>query len=83
MEIKTGSDHVEAWNILAGPRVALDASWPALKPCRFCGHGTGVLTGPKGPHADGVRCEKCYRHIGWLPPAYHGEDADVLDLFED
>ncbi|WP_157057547.1 hypothetical protein [Loktanella sp. 3ANDIMAR09] len=83
MEIKTGSADVEAWNILEGPRVTLDASWPALKPCRFCNHTTGVLTGPKGPHADGVRCEKCYRHIGWLPPAYHGDSASDMSLIED
>lgn len=81
MEIKTGSNEQE-WNVLAGTRVTLDASWPALKPCRFCGHHTGVLTGPKGPHAEGVRCEACYRHIGWLPPAYNGDDLDDFDVIE-
>ena len=51
----------------AGPRIDLDRSAPALKPCRFCGSAVGVLTGPKGPHRDGVRCAECDRHLGWLP----------------
>jgi len=74
MEIKTGSLFDDRGNTIAGKRVALDASFPALKPCRFCGHLTGVLTGPSGPHSEGVRCEACFRHIGWLPPSYNGSD---------
>lgn len=53
---------------LDGARVALDGSKPALRPCRYCGGVVGVLTGPKGPHHDGVRCSSCLRHLGWLPP---------------
>lgn len=80
MEIKTGSGSQENWNVLTGKRVALDSSFPALKPCRFCAHTVGVLTGPNGPHTDGVRCEACYRHIGWLPPAYDlADDFDVIE----
>lgn len=80
MEIKTGSFSDENRNVLAGRRVALDSSFPALKPCRFCKHETGVLTGPSGPHVEGVRCEACYRHIGWLPPAYDlGADFSVFE----
>lgn len=52
----------------AGTHVRLDGSKPALRPCRYCGSTSGVLTGPKGPHHDGVRCDKCGRHLGWLPP---------------
>lgn len=82
MFIKTGSEVEDSWNVLSGPRVTLDASFPALKVCRFCGHETGVLTGPKGPHKEGVRCEACYRHLGWLPPSYGGDDQDDFDLIE-
>lgn len=53
---------------LDGKLVALDGSKPALRPCRYCGSTRGVLTGPKGPHYDGVRCAACLRHLGWLPP---------------
>lgn len=53
---------------LPGARVALDGSKPALRPCRYCESVVGVLTGPKGPHHDGVRCASCLRHLGWLPP---------------
>lgn len=55
-------------SLLSGTQVALDGSKPALRPCRYCGHQFGVLTGPKGPHHDGVRCGQCARHLGWLPP---------------
>ena len=82
MTIKTGNND-DDWNILAGKRIPLDRSFPALKPCRFCAHETGVLTGPKGPHTDGVRCEKCYRHLGWLPPAFGCADLrDDFDVIE-
>lgn len=59
-------------------RVELDGSLPALRPCRFCGSSDGVLEPGKGPHGKGVRCERCLRHIGWLPKA----DADEDALFE-
>jgi hypothetical protein len=62
---------------LEGPRVALDSSKPALRTCRYCGHDTGVNEGPKGPHGDGIRCEACWRHLGWLPKA-----ATAIDLIE-
>lgn len=64
MNIKTGLLREER------KRVNLDSSFPALRPCRFCGHKTGVLTGPTDLHAEGVRCEKCHRHIGWLPASF-------------
>lgn len=47
--------------------VLLDGETPETQPCRFCGHDTGYLTGPVGPHADGMRCERCDRHLRWLP----------------
>ncbi len=53
---------------LTGVRVDLDGSKPALRQCRFCGGLHGVLTGPKGPHHDGVRCDTCLKFLGWLPP---------------
>jgi hypothetical protein len=59
--------------------VCLDGSKPALRPCRYCGSVSGVLTGPKGPHYDGVQCEECHRHLGWLPPP----KSDDPPLFED
>jgi hypothetical protein len=83
MFIKTGIfEDGDPCGLLTGQRVALDSSFPALKICRFCKHETGVLTGPSGPHRDGVRCEKCYRHLGWLPPSYHGETSDDFDVVE-
>jgi hypothetical protein len=72
--VDTGND---AQGLLAGPRVDLDGSKPALRPCRFCSGLVGVLTGPTGPHHDGVRCEACTRHLGWLPPP-----RDDLDMIE-
>lgn len=52
--------------------VALDGSKPALRPCRYCGGVSGILTGQVGPHHDGVRCANCHRHLGWLPPPSGG-----------
>lgn len=69
MQIDTGIlDDGDPCGMLVGERIALDSTLPALRPCRWCGHERGVKTGPKGPHHDGVRCEKCHSHIGWLPP---------------
>ena len=75
MLFDTGEDQCP----LAGERVALDGSLPALRPCRWCGHNEGVKTGPKGPHHDGVRCANCLRHLGWLPPP----DCESGSLIED
>lgn len=83
MIIKTGIyEDGDPCGLLAGPRVGLDSSFPALRPCRFCSHTTGVLIGPTQHHADGVRCEKCHRHIGWLPASFHGL-AEPFDVIED
>lgn len=63
-------------------QVNLDGSRPALRPCRFCGSTIGYLTGPSGPHDNGVRCECCKRHLGWLskpPPLFDDDDFDVIE----
>ena len=62
---------------LAGARVALDGSKPALRPCRYCEGDVGVLTGPSGPHHAGVSCASCLRHLGWLP--HPDEDISLVE----
>lgn len=59
------------------PPVKLDGSKPALKPCRWCGSQWGYHTGPTGPHHDGIRCNDCERHLGWLPSP--NSAASVID----
>jgi len=56
----------------------LDGSQPALRPCRYCGNGTGYLTDPVPPHSNGVRCMDCKRHLGWLRTQH-----DDVTLVED
>lgn len=63
--------------------VPLDGSAPALRPCRFCGSEQGRLTGPVGPHENGVRCMCCDRHLGWLPRPKDQPDEPDLTLIED
>ena len=58
--------------------VALDSTLPALRPCRYCGHEHGYLTGTVGVHHDGVRCAQCERHIGWIP-APQSDDLTLID----
>jgi hypothetical protein len=65
-------------DVLIGSRVTLDGSKPALRVCRYCGCTEGILTGPKGPHHDGVRCANCTRHLGWLPPP-RTDDFSVVE----
>jgi len=38
--------------------------------CHYCGGTSGELLPGKGPHAAGVACLGCHRHIGWLSRAY-------------
>lgn len=76
MTIKTGLFETER------DTYQLDGSFPALRPCRFCGGTHGYLTGPKAPHRDGVRCNDCNRLLGWLPPAFHGEGSDDFEVIE-
>ena len=68
--------------------VVLDSAAPALKPCRYCGHGTGFLEEGAGPHGLSVRCDGCERHIGFLPKAFDvggralGKRAEQPSLFD-
>lgn len=63
--------------------VALDGSQPALRTCRRCGHGSGYRTGPKGPHADGIRCLACDMFLGWLKTPKQKKADQEEDLLID
>lgn len=34
--------------------------------CHYCGHKDGVVTEGKGPHAAGLNCLNCDRHLHWF-----------------
>ena len=62
----------------------LDGSAPARRACRYCGSVHGRLDPPKLPHGQGVRCDACGRHLGWLPKAKADADGfGVIDMHDD
>jgi hypothetical protein len=52
---------------LLGIKVQLDRTCDGLRPCcKKAGGCIGVSRDGAGPHAFGLRCERCDRHVGWL-----------------
>ncbi len=58
-------------------KLPLDSSIPALRPCRYCGGGFGLVDSAKGPHGNGILCSACLRHIGWTPLGWRPTAIDT------